>query len=89
MVMLYAMINGYKRTLKFDSQEPEFSRGFEAGIIWSLMAAVARGDLMPSDLEGVVFHASNVEMIMRMLEASELQGWRAEIIDDVWMVLYR
>lgn len=83
------MINGHKRTLKLDSQEPEFSRGFEAGVIWSLMAAVSRGDLMPSDLEGVVFHASNVEMIMRMLEASELQGWRAEIIDDVWMVLYR
>ena len=79
---------GYKLMLKFDTDEPEFMRGFEAGRLWMLISRVADHELMSEELEGTLFHAVNAEMVLRMLEAADLRGWRAEFCaDPEWMVL--
>jgi hypothetical protein len=67
--------------LEFDSDNEEFVRGFEAGRIWTLM------EEDPDKLEGLLFHAVNGEMILRMLEAKGL-SMKAEFTeDDTWMIL--
>jgi hypothetical protein len=54
------------------------------------MSDVANGRMLPDELESQVFHAENAEMILRMLEARELEGWYAEFLDDhTWMRLAR
>lgn len=62
--------------LAFDTDAPEFARGFEAGALWS--------DLKVSDeaLEALV-HTSSVEMVLRMGEAlgRHVVG---EEIDETW-----
>ncbi len=59
--------------LKFDSDNPEFYRGFEAGLVWA-HAYNCRG------LDAIV-HTVNAEMVMRICEALSLP-FRAEPIDD-------
>jgi hypothetical protein len=49
--------------LAFDSDEPEFVRGFEVGRLWAQMVA---GEPAPVT---ATIHASNAEMVMRMAEA--------------------
>lgn len=51
--------------LAFDSDDPEFVRGFEAGRLWAQMDA---GEPMTATI-----HASNSEMVMRM---AEVRGYR-------------
>jgi len=48
--------------LPFDSDEPEFTRGFEVGQIWERLKH-------EPIFEGPV-HAENAEMVMRIAEAS-------------------
>lgn len=67
--------------LGFDSDDEEFVRGFEAGRIWTLM------EESPEKLPGLIFHATNVEMIMRMLEAKELKLKAEFTSDETWMSL--
>lgn len=66
-------------TLPFDTDDAEFVRGFEAGRIWTLM------EENPDKLTGLIFHAVNAEMIMRMLEAKELPLKAKFTDDEMWM----
>jgi hypothetical protein len=66
--------------LAFDTNDLEFARGFEVGRIWAL---IARSD--GGAVEEYV-HASNVEMIMRIAEASGRRVVSAELGDD-WLLV--
>jgi len=59
--------------LTFDSTNPEFYRGFEAGLVWS--HAYNCGGL------DAIVHTVNAEMIMRIAEALEIP-FRGEYIND-------
>lgn len=54
---------GHACLLPFDTDDAEFARGFEAGRLWALLR---------SDEDEVVecIHGSNVEMAMRLAEAT-------------------
>lgn len=65
--------------LVFDTDDEAFIRGFEAGRIWTLM------EENPDKLTGLIFHAINAEMVMRMLESKGLE-LKAKFTDDErWM----
>jgi hypothetical protein len=67
--------------LPFDTDDEAFVRGFEAGRIWTLM------EENPDKLPGLIFHAENAEMIMRMIESREM-SLKAQFTDDhQWMRL--
>lgn len=69
--------------LEFDTDDPEFARGFEAGRLWEIFR---RND--EHMLDGQFFHASNSELVLRMIDAWGRQGVTAEFTEDpVWMVL--
>lgn len=55
-------MNAYSLLLEFDSNSPEFCRGVEVGRIWEML----------KNSEGFeqTVHSDNVEMIMRMQEAT-------------------
>jgi hypothetical protein len=69
--------HGHSLLLAFDTSDPEFGRGFEAGRLWQLLQ---------SDAEELVeyLHASNAEMAMRMAEATG-RNFQAEELDATWM----
>lgn len=78
----------YQLMLQYDTDYPEFVRGFEAGRIWSLLRVVKQEVVPADEIDGLPFHATNTEMILRMLEALDLvDEWHAEIVDETWMVL--
>lgn len=65
--------------LQFDTDDESFVRGFEAGRIWALM------EENPDRLSGLIFHATNAEMVMRMAESKGLK-LKAQFTDDGnWM----
>lgn len=64
--------------LAFDTQDPEFSRGFEAGRVWG--ALTADPDVEISE----VVHAVNAEMFLRMGEALD-RPVRSTELDETWM----
>jgi len=66
----------YSLLLRFDSDEPEFTRGFEVGQIWERLKH-------ESIFDGPV-HAENAEMVMRIAEAvgCEFSGTHAT---DGWV----
>ena len=69
----------YTLVLPFDTDNEDFVRGFEAGRIWTLM------EENPDKLLGLIFHAVNAEMVMRMLEKKGLP-YKAKFTDDErWM----
>jgi hypothetical protein len=74
---------GFGCVLPFDTDDSEFCRGFEAGRLWEMLRD-HEGD---APLAGQQFHASNAEMILRMLDALGRNDLRADIEDDTWMVL--
>lgn len=74
--------DGYTLILPFDSDDPEFVRGFEAGRMWQRI----KNDHTTWD---EIIHASNAEMVMRMCEV-QTRTFRAEEtgVDDfvrVWI----
>jgi hypothetical protein len=75
------MSESYSLILAFDSDDPEFCRGFEAGHLWERI----QNDHTSWDS---VVHATNAEMVMRMCEAED-RGFRSEDMDDdfvqVWI----
>ncbi len=74
-------MSSFSLILPFDTDSEEFARGFEAGRIWTLM------EENPDKIPGLIFHAENAEMIMRMLEVKGLQ-FKAHFTDDHhWMRL--
>lgn len=66
--------SGYKMLLPFDTDNPEFARGFEAGSMWERI----KNDHTTWDQ---IIHATNAEMVMRMCEAKDRE-FRAESTDD-------
>lgn len=72
----------FQPVLVFDTDSADFMRGFEAGRIWEALKAD------PSDMNGQLFHATNSEILMRMIDSLELEGLRAEFTNDpAWMVI--
>jgi hypothetical protein len=65
----------YGLVLPFDTDEPEFTRGFEAGVIWE------RTENGP--YEGLI-HAENAEMVIRIAEAREMTFVGEDVGND-WM----
>jgi hypothetical protein len=68
---------GYNLILAFDTDDPEFARGFEAGRMWERV----KGDATTWD---EMIHASNAEMVMRMCESQD-RAFRADVVDDDWV----
>jgi hypothetical protein len=69
----------YGLILPFDSDEPEFVRGFEAGRLYEQL----HGDEPFSQ----TIHASNAEMAMRMCEAVG-RDFSADQVDHNWIELH-
>lgn len=68
----------YGLVLRFDTDDPEFVRGFELGQLWERI-----------ERDGAVsqlIHAENAEMVMRIAESKGLR-FRAEYAGDGWMTV--
>lgn len=70
----------WKPLLRFDTDDPEFARGFEAGRLWERVKADQ------TDWDEIV-HASNAEMVMRMCESQE-RTFRADPLDDEYVHVF-
>jgi len=67
--------------LDFDSEAPEFARGFEAGRIWALL----RSD--PSSEVTELVHGANAEMLLRMADATARPvAWKE--LGDEWFEVH-
>ncbi len=66
----------YGLVLAFDSDDPEFTRGFEAGQLWERLER--------DGYAGQLIHTENAEMVMRMAEAKGL-AFTAGDVGDGWM----
>lgn len=78
-------MSDYSILLQFPTDDEPFALGFEAGRIWQRLR-----NLELDDVDGQVFHAANTEVVLRMIEALDLEGvLRADIEDDTWMVFRR
>lgn len=66
--------------LPFDTDDPEFGRGFEAGRMW---------ERIKSDRTtwSQLIHASNAEMVMRMCEL-ESRSFRAEDVNEDYVQVW-
>lgn len=73
-------VTSYDMVLAFDSDDPEFARGFEAGRLWERI----KNDQTTWD---EIVHGSNAEMVMRMCESQE-RTFRAEDCDDNYVQVY-
>lgn len=69
----------FRLALLFDTDDESFVRGFEAGRIWTFM------EENPDKLTGLIFHAVNAEMVMRMLEEKGLDLKVHFTDDETWM----
>lgn len=66
----------YGLILPFDSDEPEFTRGFEAGQLWERLERDGCADQL--------LHDGNAEMVMRMAERKAL-SFKAEDVGGGWL----
>jgi len=69
--------SGHACLLPFDTDDPEFARGFEAGRLWAILRS---GD----DEVVQCIDASNAEMAMRLAEATERTVVATELGHD-WL----
>lgn len=67
----------YGLLLAFDTDDPEFTRGFEIGQMWERLER-------DGFLQQPLAHASNSEMFMRMAEAKGMR-FSAEEVNDEWV----
>jgi hypothetical protein len=72
-------MSNWALVLPFDTDSEDFVRGFEAGRIWTLM------EENPDKLTGLIFHAVNAEMVIRMLEKKGLPLKAIFTDDEQWM----
>ena len=74
-------MEGHGLLLPFDTDDPEFARGFEAGRIWAAL------QLQPDDAHEVIVHAANAEMALRIAERTgrRVQGEARD--DGNWITL--
>jgi putative heme iron utilization protein len=73
-------MDGHACRLPFDTDEPLFARGFEAGRLWTVLEA------QPDAYLEQIVHVTNTEMVMRMGEALG-RPVRSEELDEVWMTV--
>ena len=71
-------MEGHGLILAFDSDDPEFARGFEAGRLWAQL----RGN--PDEPFNELIHARNAELVLRMAEATG-RHVRADEVGDDWL----
>ncbi len=69
---------GMALLLAFDTDDEQFSRGWEAGRVYGVLGT-------GQGFDGEV-HASNVEMFVRIAERFDREH-RAEIHDETWLTL--
>jgi hypothetical protein len=74
-------VDGHALLLPFDTDDPEFARGFEAGRVWAVL------QLQPDEEVDVELHASNAEMAIRMAEATGRRVRGEESDDGRWITL--
>ncbi len=70
--------NGFRPLLPFDTDDPEFARGFEAGRLWTLLR-----ETPDAPLEANVC-VENAEMVLRIADASKREV-RSEELGDGWI----
>ena len=76
------MSGDYIMQLAFDSDDPEFARGFEAGLVYGLIyESVQSSHLVGSVNVTRPIHANNAEMAMRIAERFDCE-FSAEDLDD-------
>jgi hypothetical protein len=66
--------------MAFDTDDPEFARGFEVGRLWQQLHAAPTAE----SFEGELVHANNAEMLMRLGEATGRSATAVEI-DGHWL----
>jgi hypothetical protein len=69
--------------LLFDSQDPEFARGYEAGVVEGRLRA------LPDEPVTELVHADNAEMMLRIAEATGRSVCSQEKADDWLEVSFR
>jgi hypothetical protein len=62
------------RQLRFDTDDPEFARGFEIGILWERLNSLGSCHM--------AVQASNAEMVMRVAKAAGCDFCGQEIDED-------
>lgn len=72
--------HGVSLLMAFDTNDPEFARGFEVGRLWEQLEAAS--DWEP--LDGELVHAANAEMLMRLGEATGRQATAIDL-DGHWL----
>ena len=75
--------HGYELRMAFDSDEPEFARGFEAGMLY---VGAEMGIFTGADRFSRTIHATNAEMALRVSEALKIPV-RCEELDDDWLLV--
>lgn len=70
----------YGLALAFDSDDPEFMRGVEVGLVWACLQSE------PAEPVVAQVHAANIEMMLRMSDATH-RPIRSEDVNDDWMVV--
>ncbi len=71
-------MNSFSLVLPFDTDDPEFCRGVEAGRLWE--------QLKTGEEIQLTIHASNSEMALRMCETLERE-FSAEVLNETWIEL--
>lgn len=74
--MIYSLI------LSFDTDEPEFARGVEVGMLHSTLSST------PQLPFSVTIHATNAEMVMRLATAHRLFVKSRELSEDFLEVIF-
>lgn len=69
---------GHSLLLRYDTENPQFARGFEAGRVWGTLLAD------PERAITETVHADNAEMFLRMGEATG-RPVRSEELDETWL----
>jgi hypothetical protein len=62
------------RQLRFDTDDPEFARGFEIGILWERLNSFGSCRM--------AVQATNAEMVMRVAKAAGCNFFGQELDDD-------
>jgi hypothetical protein len=70
------MADDLSLALPFDSDDPQFRRGVEIGILWS--------GIKHTGCAEATVHADCAEMVIRIAEAKGLR-FTAEAIDETWL----
>jgi hypothetical protein len=79
----------YALQLSFDTDHPEFARGFEAGMLLASLKSL-NGDLLAgntNDLYGNIFHKANRDMVKRIAAVSGFYIAEEGDLNEEWFVV--